>query len=204
MKQKYIAAITAKFAGINVRKDRKAAIADWCIAKYGDDESKIDEALEAYNELMPVKDLASADDAFENKIKAQVPKPKSQDDPKDPPQDPPADPPKDDTPEWAKRLMEEVSQLRGEKVKNEIRNKISGQLKDVPEKFWSKRALPEKDEDIETFVTEVNTDFTEFHQGLVDKGLAIKPPKSGAAGGAPGKETASKEEIDAVAKQIIV
>jgi hypothetical protein len=221
MKEKIIAAIKAKFPAINLSKKRLESIAAIIEKKVIDDETKIDATLDSFNEFSPIADIAKQDDALRNaeaKLKA-AQTPKDKDDKDDKPKDDKPETPElpDDTPPYIKKLMEgfqtlstQVQAIQGEKQKGTIRAKVSDMLKDekgvlkVPESYWGKRVIPEKEEDLQAFVTEVETDYTGFTKELTDKGIAIVPgPKSGAAGAGGGNGKATKEELDAVIKDIM-
>lgn len=104
-----------------------------------------------------------------------------------------------------KALTEKVGNLEKEKTQGTIKDKIKNhqKVKDViPEKFWSKRVIPEKEEDLETFIDDVANDWEEIHP--VEEG-AKRPALSGSGGGKEesGGKKASKEELDAVMKEIM-
>jgi hypothetical protein len=125
-------------------------------------------------------------------------KPEKKDEPVDPPSDPA---PADDEPAWFKSYREatdaKLAAFEKEKAVGTIKQKLAEKLKDVPGSIWSKRALPESEDAIDAFVTEVETDYkTDF----VDKGL-ITQPAGGSKAGAPGKAT--KEEIKSIVDGIM-
>ncbi|MEX6691252.1 hypothetical protein QTN47_27330 [Danxiaibacter flavus] len=100
------------------------------------------------------------------------------------------DPKTDDTATLLKTLLQEVQTLKADKAKTSMQTKAAEKLKDIPARFYDKRALPEKDEDLEAFVQEVNDDYNAFRQEMVDKGLAINTPPAG------GKSAASATTVD--------
>ena len=184
MKEKIIAAIKAKYTAINLSKPRLNAIAAKIEAKIIDDETKIDEALDTYNEYNPLADIAKADDKlrdYESKLKGKKDD-VTTDDKKE------VAPP-DDAPEWAKALIEQnktfaqsIAAMQGEKTQNSIKSKATEKLKDVPNSYWGKRALPEKDEDLDAFIQEVSTDYAQFKQEMTDQGLSVlAAPRAGGA-----------------------
>ena len=197
MKEKIIAAIKAKFPAINLSKPRLNAIAAKIEAKIIDDETKIDGALDTYNEYNPLADIAKADDKLrdlESKSKG-----KKEDTPTE---DKKEVAPPDDAPEWAKALIEQnkalaqsVAAMQGEKVQNSIKSKATEKLKEVPNSYWGKRALPEKDEDLDAFVTEVAADYAQFKQEMTDQGLSVLAAPR--AGGASQAATKVSPEIQA-------
>lgn len=105
----------------------------------------------------------------------------------------------DDMPAWAKSLMQTVQSLASEKTQSSIRSKIADKLKDkVPEKFYSKRALPEKEEDIDTFIQEVETDWTDLKQENNNLGFAnTSTPGGGGTGGSNPSAAAVEKDIEA-------
>lgn len=185
-----------------------------------DDETKIDATLDAYNEFHPIAEIAKQDDTIRNyeaKLKAAQPS-KDKDDKTDKTD---ADKPEkpdlpDDTPAYMKTFMQQtldgfnklsgiVTAMQSEKSQISMRQKIAEKLKDVaPEVFWSKRVLPEKDEDLETFITDVTTDYTALNKERTDAGLsALTVPKSGKPGTKDENGKATKEELDAIVKNIM-
>jgi hypothetical protein len=215
MKEKILARFKEKFPGVNLSKARLNAIAVKIEGKVVDDETKIDAALDELNNsgLHTFAEIAKEDDrirGIEAKLKQPATPPNK--DPKevndDPPKDQPPAPP-DDAPAWAKSLLEsnktmaqQLAALQGEKLQNTIKDKAKAQLKDVPEVFWSKRVLPQKEEEIEAFVTDVTTDYAAFAQTQTNNGLsALGKPAGG--GGKPGNGEATKAETDAIVKELM-
>lgn len=176
MKEKIVAAIKAKFPAINLSKARLNAIAAKIESIVIDDETRIDAQLDAFNNFTPFADIAKQDDKIrdlEAKVKVAPAK-------KDP--EPVIEPPvvDDDTPAWAKALIESnktlsqgLATLQGEKVQSAMRTKATEKLKDIPASYWSKRPIPEKDEELDAFVTDVTTDYEAFTKEMTDKGLTI-------------------------------
>ena len=190
MKEKIIAAIKAKFPAINLSKPRLNAIAAKIEAKIIDDETKIDGALDTYNEYNPLADIAKADDKlrdYESKLKG-----KKEDTTTEEKKE--VAPP-EDAPEWVKALMEQnkafaqsLAALQGEKIQTSIKSKATEKLKDVPGSYWGKRAIPDKEEDLDAFVTEVTADYAQFKQEMTDQGLSVlSAPRAGGASQAANK-----------------
>lgn len=167
------------------------------LATDDDHTEKVDELLE----LVDLKEIAALDDY--NRTKA-AKKGDKQDDKKDDPttkkegDDPnhQQQQPADDMPAWAKALVdsnkaltEKLNSIETEKSQLTIRQKIAEKLTDVPEPYWSKMALPSKEEDIETFTAGVSQDW-------VNLGLSTST-KPHVPGG-PSIGTPSKEQVDAV------
>lgn len=203
MKEKILAAIKVKFPAINLSKKRLDQIAAKIESKVIDDETKIDTALDQYNDFNPLADIAKQDDAhrtLEAKLKtaAQNP-PKEKDEPAETLIDA-------DAPAWAKTLLESnkkltesVQKLEGEKRQTTMKENIAGKLKDIPASYWNKRALPDSEEKLEDFITEVKSDYKTFAQELTDKGLAQIPLPGG--GAPPVKKEAVSPEIKAFAEK---
>ena len=212
-KEKIIAAFKLKYPGINLSKTRLAAIATKIETKVIDDESKIDAALAAMDDAYGFAELAKDDD----KIRTLEAKTKSKDSSETPAekaareQQEAIDAAKasDDTPAWAKALAEqnktiaaELALIKGEKVATTLKGKATELLKAVPVSYWGKRAIPESEEGLDAFVTEVTADYTSFKQEMTDQGLSIlSAPK--AAGGDPGAAKVVSNDIKTfVEKQI--
>jgi hypothetical protein len=208
MKEKIIAAIKAKFPAINLSKKRLEAIAAKIETKVIDDETKIDAAIIAYDDFNPLADIAKQDDTIRNleaKAKATPPK-------KDEPPEPPAPVITDDTPEWAKAMIEQnkilaqgLSALQGEKIAGTIRQKATDKLTGVPASYWGKRVLPDKEEELDAFVTDVQADYDAFKKDLTEQGLSVLPAPKGGLPVDPKNpvKPASKEEVAAVVKDIM-
>jgi hypothetical protein len=184
-----------KTLGVNLSQTRIDALAAKLHAKnpdlteVADHDSKIDDL----NDVLPLADIAKQDDrvrTLEAKTKVQPPKTDDQDDDNTNDDTPPVkDKSKkknaDEPPAWAKGLIETVSALTKEKAQTSMATKVAEKLKDVvPGKFYAGRALPEKEEDLETFIESVKTDYTEFKQDLVNEGLmnSSEAPKGGLVG----------------------
>jgi hypothetical protein len=203
MKEKIIAAIKAKFPTVNLSKKRLEAIAAKIEAKVIDDETKIDAAITTYDEYNPLVEIAKQDDtirSMESKLKPPVKK--------DEPIVPPVPVITDDTPEWAKAMIEQnkllaagLSALQGEKVATTMRQKAIEKLKDVPASYWGKRVIPEKEEEMDAFVADVQTDYTAFKKELTEAGISVlSVPKSGETPD-PTKTTTVSPEIKAFAEK---
>lgn len=186
MKEKISAELVKKFPGLS--KKFLGLLADKLATKVTE-ESQIEGALaELDNSPIPITDLATefqkegdrrVTDAEKEWKKKNPPKPEGKTE--DPKSD---DPPKnDDVPEWAKALLNEVKTLKREKVQGTMKEQLKAKLKDVPESYYAKRALPEKEEDLEAFAEEVKADYSAFEGELVEKGLmSTKRPVDGNGG----------------------
>jgi hypothetical protein len=197
MKEKIIAAIKAKFPQVNLSKKRLEAIAAKIETKVIDDETKIDAAIENYNDYNPLVELAKQDDTIRNlEAKLKAPKGETEEQRKTREEKEALEKVPDDTPAWAKALIEQNKQLsegfaalQGEKVAQTMKQKATELLKEVPVSYWGKRTVPVKEEDIEAFVTEVTTDYAAFKQEMTNSGLGfLSKPNSGVQTGEKTKE----------------
>lgn len=191
MKEKIIAAIAAKFPNAKLSKKRLEQIAAVILEDVIDDEAKIDAAITQYNRYNNLESLGKADADMRglNKKVTELEGTKSTktaDDGKQAAADhkesaADAGGEGEDIPAWAKGLLSTVKGIAStvqvmqkEKVQGTVLEQLkSDKLKDVPAGFWQKRAIPEKEEDIEAFVTEVTTDFAAF-----SKETGFKPSTS--------------------------
>lgn len=182
MKDKILAAIKAKFPKVNLSKSRLNAIAAKIETKVIDDETKIDVAIDDYNDFNPLADIAKLDDKIRN-LEASKPAPAKKE------EETKSDPDLKDDPEmpaWAKALVEQnkalsasIATFQGERQQQSIKGQIAAKLKDVPEIFWSKRGLPDKAENLDAFIEDVTADYQTFTQAQTDKGLLSIPPPGG-------------------------
>jgi hypothetical protein len=184
-----------KTLGVNLSTTRIDAIAARLHAKNPDitEVADHDTRIDDFNDLSPLADIAKQDDrvrTLEAKTKGQ-PTNQNQDSDDDDANDdpPPAKPSKkknsDEPPAWAKGLIETVSALTKEKTQTSMATQVAAKLKDVvPPKYYAGRALPEKEEDLESFIETVKTDYTEFKQDLINQGLmsSSSTPQGGSGG----------------------
>ena len=196
MKEKILARFKAKYPAVNLSTKRLDALSARLESKITD-ESEIDAQLDAINDFTPFDEIAKSDDtiiSLKAKLKtAGKPAPKDVDDTTDQPQDVPKP---DDMPAWAKTLLNEVQTLKKDKAQQTIQEKLKGndKLKGIPQQFYKGRPLPEKDEDIETFVNEVESDFTAFKEAFsgvqqdhINQAFAGSSKPAASAGGGTGK-----------------
>lgn len=197
MKDKILAAIKAKFPGVNLSKKRLEAIAAKIELKVIDDESKIDAALATYDEYNSLAELAKQDDALRNLEAHKKANPGKKEDPIKPIEvvEPPLD---ENTPAWVKLILEQnkklsegLAAIQGEKAQSTIRTKLTTLLsekgKEVPASYWGKRAIPEKEEELDAFVTDVQTDYSAFKKELTEQGLSVlSAPRAGQGASAAG------------------
>lgn len=206
-KEKVIAALNLKTKGKNVSQKLKDSYATRYADKIATDEEidafiddRLDDIVDAQKEAdrraseASTKAKQEAADAIAGK-KPNEPAGEQQD-------DLPAD-----TPAWAKTLIEQNKKLTGRvdamdaaKTHESIaeRFKKDERLKNVPE-FMFKGRIPIKDEDYETAVTELATDFKPHAERFAFSGQQSDKPRGGASSG--GGEGKVDPAITAFAKQ---
>lgn len=221
IKEAILAAIKAKFPAINLSKKRLEQIATVIEKKVIDDETKIDAALTVYDEYNPLSEMAKTDDlnrGLAAKVKG-LETPTKKDEKTEPAASAAgsaaaADTLDDGTPTWAKTLIQttqtmaqRLATLEGEKVQSTIMTKAKEALPGIPASYWAKRTLPVKEEDLEAFVTEVQTDYTALTQELTSNGVKLmNQPAAGSGGAAVAaaagtKTTAVSPEVKAFAEK---
>lgn len=167
-----------KAAGVNLSQKRIDAYADKLHKKNPDvtDEAAHDELIDALDELVDFKEIAKEDDRVRTlEARSKNKSSEEEDDDADEPTAGKAKPAKkdDDVPAWAKGLIDTVNTLKAEKQTSSMKDQLAQKLKDknIPEKFYSKRALPEKEEELDGFVAEIENDWTELKQENNNLGL---------------------------------
>lgn len=201
MKEKILAQLKAKFSGVSQKA--LGLIADK-LAKKVTEESGIEQAITDFDNAVGITDFAAD---LQREGDSRVTEAQKEWDKKNPK---PATPPKteeipkgDDIPAWAKTLTDQIATLTKEKAQTSIRSKAAEQLKDIPETFWKRAAVPETEDGLTEFVDSIKADYSSFQQGLIDKGLmnATAPAGGGAGGGdgAGGKADAKKLDADIAA-----
>lgn len=202
-KDKVLAAIELKFKGKSITKTFKDNLATKWAAKI-DNDTDIDGYIEDREDVI-LEAVSEADrratDAVK-KVKAETEPPKKEEIKKEDEEiDLPAD-----TPEYVKMLMKqnkEISErLNGFETAQQQKSiterfKTDERLKGIPE-FVFKGRIPAKEEDFETAVTELATEYSDFAKEAKITTFGQDKPT-----GAPGQPTgtpkeATKEEIDAV------
>lgn len=213
MKEKIIARLREKFKGVNLSEQRINAIAER-LAKKVTEETEIDAQLDAANEIYPFADIAKEDDRVRT-LEAKAKETKTADT-KTPSTETQTKQPNDDTPEWAKALLEtnkqladKVNALESGKVAESRTSIAQAKFKDLNEGF-TKTALKNmnrinfKDEDdFNSWVEETVSEGQAFTQTVANEQLGNQSRPIQGVGMGTSKGTASKEEIDAVAKLII-
>lgn len=223
-----------KAAGVNLSKKRIDAYADRLHKKnpdVKDEDAEHDTLIDALDELVVFADVAKEDDqartqeAKIKKLSEKKPDPKKEDDESDDEgeEDDDADDPKTKgkkkpdekktgrMPAWAKLLVDEVQSLKAEKSKAAIQKLIAEKLKGedgnpkVPGKFYAKWALPEKEEEIDDFVAQVEADWAEINPGATEGTPEQKPTVNGhKPSRSSGKgEKVSDKDLDAIVSNIM-
>lgn len=196
MLNQILAKLVAKYPGLS--KAFLGLVAAQLATKVTE-EGGIDQAITDYDNAAPIQTLATefqkegdrrVNDAKKEWEKKNPPKPA---DPTEPPK--PADPakPTEEQPAWLKGLTSQlatlatqVATLSKEKQTSSMQSRLAEKLKDkVPAGYYKGRALPEKEEDFDAFVSEIETDWTAFKQEQVNLGLmnTSAPPAGGEQGG---------------------
>lgn len=170
--------LTAKFPKIKFSQKRIDTISEKLNKKFPDitDEAEHDKVIDDIYDEADLVEIVRLDEVLAKPAPQPQPAPATE----------PAPQPKseiEELKELVKGLATTVQTLTSAQSKQSISAKVKERLKDVPEKFWSKRVQPEKEEDIEAFATEVNADYTE----IVPKQQQGYQP--GRASGTPNKAT---------------
>jgi hypothetical protein len=198
-----------KASGVNLSQKRIDAYADRLHKKFPTvtEEADHDKHIDDLNDVVLFADVAKEDDRIRT-LEARNRQQDPQDEPDD--QDEPVNNPAgkrkpskkdDDVPAWAKTMMDELKTLKTEKVQSTIKTQLAEKLKgkNIPEKFYNKWTLPEKEEDLDQFATDVETQWTELKQEGNNLGITgSSAPVGGIGGGNKGGEEAA---IDAWAQK---
>lgn len=153
--------LKAKYPGVNLSQKRIDAIADRLHKKFPDitEESDHDAKIEDYYDEETVKEIAKEDDRIRTlEAKAKEPqKEEKKEEKKD-------EKPPEEMPAWFKPYAEKLQKQEQQEAAITRRAKLAElfKKKDVPEKFWGKMQLPEKEEDFEAHVESVSKDYAEL------------------------------------------
>jgi len=205
MKEKIIARIKAKFPDVNLSAKRLDAIADKLSSKVTD-ENEIDQQLDALNEVIPFSDLAKSDDKIrdlQSKLKDTTKKTET------PADDQSSSTTKkdDETPAWAKGLIEsnqlltqKLATMEREKLQQTMQQRVQAheKLKGISPVFYKGRALPEKEDELETFVDQIKADYDTFKQETNNETLLNGHTPPAAGGGTGGQKKVSPEFEEAM------
>lgn len=198
MRDKIKARLKEKFPGVNLSSKRLDDISDK-LSKKITEESEIDAKLDEINELMPLAEIARQDDrlrTLESKSKDKQPTPANTDSNSN--QD------ADDMPGWFKKHVEEtnkkLAEIEARNLQGSMQSRLAKDLKDIPAKFYSRAALPDKEDDYAAFVEGVKTDYQSFIDEQVEKGLMSAAKPANASGGASATDKQVDEDIKAWAQ----
>jgi hypothetical protein len=212
MKDQIIAKFKAKFPAVTLSNKRLDEIADR-LSKKVTNEEEIDAKLDEMNELLPFADIQKSDDKIRDlngKLKATTTKdPTSQDQSTSTTKKEGEN--VDDNSglgqlaQELKLMREELSNMKKKELQQTMLQKIGAheKLKAIPESrrniLLKGRALPEKDEDLETFVDGFKADYDAFvteenNEGLIN---GHKPAGGGPSGPKPGISSDMKEYLAA-------
>lgn len=198
MREKILAQLKAKFSGVSHKA--LGLIADK-LAKKVTEESGIEQAITDFDNAISIKDFADDLQREGDTRVGDAKKEWEKNNPKPPAATPPKhdDQPKpDEVPAWAKTLTDQIASLTRERNQGTIAGKAKDLLKDVPAEFWNGRTLPEKEEDLQTFVEAVTKDYNALTQSLVNKGLMSATPPAGGGGNGPAAAgQANNKQLDA-------
>jgi hypothetical protein len=205
MKEKILAQLKVKYPGAPAKL--LGLTADKLTAKVTE-EDMIEGAIgELENQVIPFTEvIAEYQKEGDERVAAAKKKwekatPKKADDKTD---EPPADdkPPADDMPSWAKALLAEVQTLKADKQQTSIQQKLAEneKLKGIDKRLWEKWKLPEKEEDIDTFATEVATHFADFAIPANNGSNPVHIPGKGKQNGKDVKPT--DKELDGILSNI--
>lgn len=202
-----------KTLGVNLSQKRIDAIADRLHKKSPDitEETDHDTRIEELNELQPFDEIAKLDDkvrTLENKAKPPATKKLESDDDDDSDDDDAGEekklgkkeekkPSSDRMPKWAKELTGKIEALTKDKTQSSMQSRMTTKLKDkVPASYYKGRALPENEADFDEFVAQIETDYTEFTQELVNENLKVTTGKPAGGGDGGIVKSSGKEEAD--------
>ncbi len=155
-------------SGANLSQARIDALADRLHKKFPDVTEETDHDLKIDDLYQPddLKEFAALDD-YQRAKAAKANKDIKKPDGKQATQDPPSDEP----PAWAKALQEKIDRLESEKQQSQISQKLFSheKLKGVPKTFMDGRALPDKEEDIDTYAENLSKQWIGIKQSISDE-----------------------------------
>ena len=207
MKKELLAALKAKFEGVN--ENILSRIADKLAKTTTKEEDvatavsgvTIQQIIEGYGDSRATEAQQSAVRNYEEKYglkdgeKLQEPKPKSQE---------------ETMPEWAKQLVaenktlsERLGRMNGERITAERKQKLSAVFKKLPEnlrKPYERMSIDKlSDEEFTTLVGEITAEVEEIASSVKSKGAVFGRPA--AHQGADNSQELSKEEQEAIASR---
>lgn len=184
MQDKVKAQLKTKFPGVNLSKERLDAIADKLSAKITE-ESEIDGKLDELNDLYPFADIAKNDDRERTK-KAVQPKP---------PKTPDQDENEPDLKAMFAELKSKLETMEKEKQTNKLQETLLKKVseKKIPASFVKGRTIESEDQ-LDSVLAEIETDFTAVKQELVNQGFSQSTTPIG------GQAAKKDDQIDAEIK----
>ena len=197
MREKILAQLKAKFSGVSQKA--LGLIADK-LAKKVTEESGIEQAITDFDNAISIVEFANDLQREGDTRVGDAKKEWEKNNPKTSAANPPKqeDPPKnDEVPAWAKALTDQIATLTRERNQGTIAGKAKDLLKDVPAEFWNGRTLPEKEEDLQTFVETVTKDYNALTQSFVNKGLMSATPPAGGGGESAAAGQVNNKQLDA-------
>lgn len=207
-KQKIAGRLKALFPKANLSQKRIDAIADKLESKVADDadDSAIDDVVNQANDFMDFEAIAKEDDRIRTLEANQKKAGEGEGEPNPPATPPPApsNPPIDETPEWAKALLQKVESIeKGEIIKSKsqaISDLFSKSeiLKTLPEnqkQAWIKRVNLDS-EDLNAEVSNLEKEFEELRQSIINTGEFAGPPVTISSGSASISDTDLNEVIN--------
>lgn len=212
MKEKLLALLIAKFAGVSkatlerIAEKKAGSVTDESQLQSIADGIDFGQIVQSEVDSKVTESNKKAIQNYETTHKLKDGKPVEQDPPK-------GDPPKPDdiaaiVANAVKTAVEPLQQKIEGFEKKETQTGYLGKLKTslgekkIPESFWSKRTLTiESDEQLSTVSTEIETDWNSFRQEQINAGVMIDKPASSGGPSTDGESLA--KQIEAGTKEIV-
>lgn len=179
MQQKILEQLKTKYANLGFSEKTLTGVAEFLSATVKE-ETQIEPAISGAEPLLKVfqGEIDGRVTKFKTELetlKKQVPTPPE---PPKPPT-PPTPPKPDDMPEWAKKMLGELSELKTERVRETLQSKLKEKLKnEVPETFLRLKQFDLKTEaDIDTVAETAKNEYAAFKQEMVNSGLMVDTPR---------------------------
>jgi len=176
VKEKILAALKTKYSSLGFDASALEQMSEF-LGQFVNDETGIEPAVNGAETT-----LKTFQSLIDKRVTDAVTKVKAE--PKQEPKTEPKTEPKakagEEPPEWAKGLMAKIETLERRETQQAMTAKVRAALneKKVPESYYKGRSLSiEKDEDVDTLVKQIETDYTVFRQDLVNQGIVISTPQ---------------------------
>jgi len=191
--------LKALFPGVNLSNTRIEQLSTRLAPKPADDadDAAIDAVINEANFYNPFADMAKEDDLIRTLKANQKTAPPE---PEPPKTDPVPDQKTDDTAALLKTLLAKVEGLEAEKKTTGLKEKAKNLLAGVDEVFYKRIPLPEKEEDLDAWATEIKTDYTNLVKAENNSSFGPGTPKATPPGG---KQEAPKEEVKSITKNLM-